>query len=71
MLICDACNQQRRQPSNVAPHSALKPRIDPSQVINSDTGMLQAHYQCQMCGAVMIPDAKDDNSNPIWDLYAG
>lgn len=71
MPNCDACNQLRRQPSHVAPHSALKPRIAPSLVTNSDTGGTQAQFQCQMCGAVMINDAKNDNSNPIWDLYAG
>jgi hypothetical protein len=74
MPICAACDQLRRQPSDVAPHHALIPRSDSSHlahVTNGDTGGPQAHYLCRVCGATMMRDAMDDNADPIWDLYAG
>jgi hypothetical protein len=29
------------------------------------------HYLCRVCGATFIRGAMDDDSDPVWDLYAG
>lgn len=74
MSICAACDKLRRQPSDVAPHPALIPRIGPSPqafVTNNGSDGSLEYYLCRMCGATMIRGAMDDNSDPIWDLYAG
>lgn len=74
MSVCAACEQLRRQPSDVSPHSALLPLVGHSRVPSDDNSGLEgphARYLCRMCRAIMLRDAVDDNSNPIWDLYAG
>lgn len=74
MPVCAACDQLRRQPSDVAPHHALVPQIDPSRLVfvaNNYLDAPPARYLCRVCGAAMIRGTMDDNSDPIWDLYAG
>lgn len=74
MAICAACDQLRHQSADAAPHSALKPLMGASGLafveING-TDRPDALYLCRDCNATMIRGAMDDDSNPIWDLYAG
>lgn len=73
MSVCAACDQLRRQASDHAPHSALLPLIGHSRLPLAANGDMRENvsYLCRMCNAIMVRDAVDDDSNPVWDLYAG
>jgi hypothetical protein len=74
MPVCVACDQLLRQPSTVAPHSGLTPlagHSGPPFMVNNDKAGSHERYLCRMCHAILTRSAMDDNSDPVWDLYAG
>ena len=40
-------------------------------MVNNDTEVSHERYFCRMCHAILTRSAMDDNSDPVWDLYAG
>lgn len=74
MPVCAACEQLRLQPSDVAPHPGLMPPVGAARmpfVTHDGISRTHARYLCRVCRSTMVRTALDDNSDPIWDLYAG
>lgn len=76
MANCPACAALHRQPALTAPHFSLNMQDTQAKAaactdFDSPKGIRKTRYICRMCGATFVRGAMDDDSNPIWELYAG
>jgi hypothetical protein len=72
MVLCPDCTELRRKHPSAPPHRSLALMISADRSVASlaaDTRDM--HYLCRDCGATFIRGAMDDNSEPVWELYAG
>lgn len=72
MVLCSDCAELRRKHPSRPPHRslALIACVD-HPIASLAAGSQNIRYLCRVCGTMLIRGAMSDDSDPVWDLYAG